>query len=604
MPQTESAAHLEATRTPVGRRFGRFELHQLLGRSQRTMAWRATDPHSGAQVALVLPRLQPADAAALVHWQQRARAAARLDHPNLARAEEIGVHERWPFIVYDPRDALTLTARSAHGVLAAREVAEIMLRAAQGLAYAHEAGAAHGDLQPYLLLCADSGALRVMGLEIALDTVLPSTGTTGISTKAQPAALSEADRLNAQRQAARRDVLTLGLVMHGALAGRPAAEEADTGRVVSLMPPAGREIVRLPWSVPRPVPDALRAISNRATERQARQRYRSARTLAGALEGWLRVDADSDLGALALLADRLHSIGVLPAAPGAAERAARLALMDRQHTAELAEVVVQDPALALEVLRIVNTAQVRGAQVTGSGPVLTVRRAIAMIGLDGVRRAALALRSWPGPLAEGPAQELARLVARVKRASHVAQALRPAGYDPEVVYLVTLMQNLGRLVLQYHFADEAHQIRRLMQTEAAVDGSDHDEPGMSEEAAAYAVLGVDTEALGAAVARHWGLDDSVLHMIRRLPLSTAVRDPDTDDDMLRVVASCANEAVDAATRAQPDGARALDALAKRYARVLNITLKDLQAAMQPGAAARTEEPPTLATQTPTEGPPP
>ncbi len=597
MPLTESAAQREATRTPVGRKFGRFELHQLLGRSQRTMAWRATDPQTGTEVALVLPRLQPADAAALAHWQQRAGAAARLNHPNLAQALEIGVHERWPFIVYDPRDALTLSARAAQGVLGVREVAEVMLRAAQGLAYAHEAGAAHGDLQPYLLLCADSGALRVMGLEVALDAVLPSTL---VATRAQPAALSEADRLSAQREAARRDVLTLGLLMHGALAGRPAAEEADTGRVVSLMPPAGREIVRLPWSVPRPVPDALRAISNRATERQARQRYRSARTLAGALEGWLRVDADSDLGALALLADRLHSVGVLPAAPGAAERAARLALMDRQHTAELADVVVQDPALALEVLRIVNTAQVRGAQVNGSGPVLTVRRAIAMIGLDGVRRAALALRSWPGPLAEAPAQELARLIARVKRASQVAQALRPAGYDPEVVYLVTLMQNLGRLVLQYHFADEAQQIRRLMQAEAAAEGSDHDEPGMGEEAAAYAVLGVDTEALGAAVARHWGLDDSVLHMIRRLPLSTAVRDPDTDDDMLRVVASCANEAVDAVTRAQPDGARALDALAKRYARVLNITLKDLQAAMQPGAAARAEEPPTLPTQTPTE----
>ena len=45
--------------------------------------------------------------------------------------------------------------------------------------------------------------------------------------------------------------------------------------------------------------------------------------------------------------------------------------------------------------------------------------------------------------------------------------------------------------------------------------------------------------IGAAVARHWGLDDAVIHMIRRLPVTTAVRSIDTDDDMLRAVASCA-----------------------------------------------------------------
>ena len=70
--------------------------------------------------------------------------------------------------------------------------------------------------------------------------------------------------------------------------------------------------------------------------------------------------------------------------------------MDRQRTNELAEVVLQDLALAFELLRWVNSAQVRGAQVAGSGPVLTVRRAIAMLGLDGVRRAALGLRALAG----------------------------------------------------------------------------------------------------------------------------------------------------------------------------------------------------------------
>jgi hypothetical protein len=51
----------------------------------------------------------------------------------------------------------------------------------------------------------------------------------------------------------------------------------------------GREIVRLPFLTPRPVPEPLRVIVNRTTDRQERQRYRSARTLSRALEGWLQV---------------------------------------------------------------------------------------------------------------------------------------------------------------------------------------------------------------------------------------------------------------------------------------------------------------------------
>ena len=111
-------------------------------------------------------------------------------------------------------------------------------------------------------------------------------------------------------------------------------------------------------------------------------------TLVHALDGWLRADEAAEGGALALLLDRLHAVGVLPASPGGADRAARLAMMERERTSELADVVLEDPALCFEMLRAVNTAQVRGAQVSGAGPVLTIRRTIAMIGLDGVRRAA------------------------------------------------------------------------------------------------------------------------------------------------------------------------------------------------------------------------
>ena len=71
-----------------------------------------------------------------------------------------------------------------------------------------------------------------------------------------------------------------------------------------------REIVRLGWTTPQPVPDALRAIANRATEREPQRRYLGARSLQRALQGWLDAQAAGGDGVLGLLLDRLHSVVV------------------------------------------------------------------------------------------------------------------------------------------------------------------------------------------------------------------------------------------------------------------------------------------------------
>jgi non-specific serine/threonine protein kinase len=557
------------------RTLGRFELRRLLGKSVRSMVWLVFDPRGGHELVLVMPRAQPADAAALERWTAAARKASRLDHPRLAHAVEIGEHERWPYVAYDRANGLTLAERATAGGEPA-EVARWIAQALDGLAFAHEAGVAHRDLQPHMLVLSEQGALRLIGLEAASD------GQADDLAEASMARALSVDplQLRRQRDAAERDVLAIGLVMHHLLAGRPALDEPDTARVIERLPPLGHEIVRLPWGTGHPVPEPLRSIVNRASDRQPRQRYRSARTLARALEGWIEADAQQDGGAHAQLLDRVRRNGALPALPGGSARAAQLATMERERTNELAELVLRDLALAFELLRVVNTAQVRGAQIAGNGPVLTVRRAIALVGLDGVRHAANALRAWPGPLSQAAAADLTAQIDDATRAARVAQMLRPAGYDAEVVHLVTLLQNLGRLVVQYHFPEEAAQIRHLMRPAPAAKPGEPDEPGMTEEAAAFAVLGADIESMGCAVARYWGLDESVLHMIRRLPATTPVRAIDRDEDLLRAVASAANEAVDAATLPPRMAAAALERVAQRYARPLALSLKDLQGALQ------------------------
>jgi non-specific serine/threonine protein kinase len=537
---------------------------------------------------LTLPRVQPVNAAALEGWQRDARTATRLDHPNLTPAAEIGVQDHWPFIAVDRNLGVTLdewlAARPGHP--AAADAVAWIGDALQGLAFGHDAGVAHHDLQRHCLIVDERGKVRVMGLGVAADTARAAAAGAGVTNRPanervneRTMALDPSD-LRAQRAAAARDVLAAGLLLHGLLAGQAALEQPDTALVIARIAPLGRELVRLPWAMPLPVPEALRAIVNRCTSSQERLRYQNARTLLGALGGWLESQADNGGGPVALLLDRLRTVGHLPALPGLAARVARVTSIESQRTDEIADQVLEDMALSFELLRTLNSAQVQGTQVQGNGPVLTLRRIISLIGVNGVRFASNALRPWPGPLSTGQAEALQLALDRVRLAGHTAQALRPKGYDAQVVYLITLLQNLGRLMLRYHFADEAEQIAQLMRP-APPSETQPEQPGLSEEAAAFAVLGVDIESLGAAVARHWGLGEDVQHMVRRLPPDATVRKPDSDAEVLRLTSSAANEAVDALHGHAPAKVQAaIGQVAHRYARVLGITTRDVNDALQ------------------------
>ncbi len=558
------AVQPSAQSSHVMRMFGRFQLIQLMGKSSRSMAWQAVDPRTGDALVLAMPRSQAADAAAMQRWQQQARRASRLDHPALAQVLEVGQVGPWPYIAYEQGQASSLAKRLGGKGISATELVPWAIHWLQGLAFAHDAGCVHHDLQAWTLLAGDAAGARLIGLGAAFE----------------PDESHDAADPQARRNAAANDVVGFGLVMHHALAGQPALDQPDVGLALQRLPPLGREIVRLPWTGVQSIPEPLRAIINRATDRQERQRYRNARTLVRALEGWWRADGEQGGGPLALLLDRLRSVGTLPASPGAGLRAARLASMDRERTVELAEVVLQDIALSFELLRLVNSAPGRGGAFQDNGAVLTIRRSLAMLGMDGVRRAAQILRPWPGAMNPAQADALQALMARVRLAGRIAQLLRPAGYDAEVVYLLAMLQNLGRMVVQYHFADEAQQIRRLMLPAPPDKAGEPETPGLGEDSAAFAVLGVDIESLGVAVGRHWGLDDAVLAMIRRPAMAKPVHNAESDNDMLRLAAGCANEVVDASTAGAPRQASAMQRVAQRYGRPLGLNLRDIDQALQ------------------------
>ena len=572
------------------RPFGHFALQRQLGRSELTTTWLALDKRTGLETMLSVPRVPPSGASAIGNWLLAARRAARLDHPNLAKVAECGVHEHWPFVAVDRRAGITLEERMAQHPVPVLDDATLWIESVlRGLAFAHDAGLAHHDLQLHNILVNERGQASVMALGVgpfdAADDAPPS-----------PAEVRSRDgtpALRAQRLAAERDVLAAGVVLHRLLVGAPALDCDDVGRVIARVAPRGRELVRLPWTTPQPIAEALRAIANRSTSPQVRLRYRNARTFLGAISGWREAASQDNGGPIGLLLDRLHSVGHLPALPGLATRVQRVTSIESQRTDEIARHLLPDMALSFELLKTLSSARVQGTQIPGNGPVLTLRRIVALIGVDGVRAAANSLRAWPGPLDDAGARALRETIDNVRLAGHLAQALRPAGYDPEAVYLVTVLQSLGRLLLRYHFAEEAEQIHQLMQPVPAVRSEGEivvpAQPGLDEEAAAYAVLGVDIETLGNATARQWGLGQEILHMVRRLPVDAPVRKPDSDNELLRIVASAANEAVEALALPAPKSATALNEVVVRYARTLRLTTRILDDALHDARATLADE---------------
>ncbi|MFT7772514.1 serine/threonine protein kinase [Roseateles sp.] len=561
MPETSPA-------TPPLRSFGRFELRALQSKSARSLIWRVFDPRQGQELLLCMPREKPNSPSALEHWLRMAQAGERVQHPNLAPVFEIGQVESWPYVAYDRALGETLDERLARQaaplpVDTAGWVAQLL----EGLAFAHEAGHAHRDIQASNVLIDAADKVRLIGLEVAQEVFPPGVDYGTVTRRAV-------------RESAEEDVLCAGLLLHRILSGKPVLELNDLQAVMQQMQPIGKEMVRLGWETPHPIPDPLRAICNRATDRQLRQRYHLARSFWRALDGWRQAAAYDDGGPIVLLLDKLQRIGHLPTTVGGLHRFAAGTSLEAQHASALSEFVLKDMALSLELVRRVNNA-LKQAGHQGE-TVLNMQRAVQMLGLDGLQYAINALKPWPGPLLPPATELLRQLMARVGRAAEIAQALRPAGYDAEVVHLITVMQNLGRLMVQYHFPDDAQQIRQLMVPPEPTEEHPNP-PAMSEQAAAYAVLGCDLDALGVAVARHWGLGDELVQMIRRQPLSAAVHASRSDADVIRLTCSLANELVDALGLPEARRRTGLESATRRYAKALGIGLREVTEALNPSA---------------------
>src|SRR5687767_2934157 len=113
----------------AGTRLGSYEIVASLGAGGMGEVYRARDPRLGRDVALkVLPAAFADSEERLRRFEQEARAAGVLSHPNLLTVFDVGTHERQPFIVCELLEGETLRDRLARGALTQRKAIELAVQ--------------------------------------------------------------------------------------------------------------------------------------------------------------------------------------------------------------------------------------------------------------------------------------------------------------------------------------------------------------------------------------------------------------------------------------------------------------------------------------------
>ena len=121
-----------------GTRLGPYEVLSPLGAGGMEV-YRARDERLGREVAVkVLPPEYSSDPDRLRRFEQEAKAAGALNHPNLVAVFDTGQHEGNPYVVFELLDGVTLRQRLGPGPLPVRKAVDYAVQIAQGLAAAHE----------------------------------------------------------------------------------------------------------------------------------------------------------------------------------------------------------------------------------------------------------------------------------------------------------------------------------------------------------------------------------------------------------------------------------------------------------------------------------
>jgi serine/threonine-protein kinase len=270
-----------------GSRLGPYEIVAPLGAGGMGEVYRARDPRLGRDVAIkVIPPSATADENRRRRFEQEARAVAALSHPNVLAIFDIGTGSV-PFLVTELLEGETLRAVVERGPLPIAQVIDLTRQIVGGLAAAHARGIVHRDLKPDNVYVTDEGRAKILDFGLARQTA-PSAGhdysitrpQTGPGTVMGTMGYMAPEQLRGLEADQRADIFSCGTIMFEMITGQRAfrAETpADTISAVLTQPPAS-------LSFPPGTPPGLVRIVQRCLEKDAADRFQTARDLAFAIE--------------------------------------------------------------------------------------------------------------------------------------------------------------------------------------------------------------------------------------------------------------------------------------------------------------------------------
>jgi serine/threonine protein kinase len=270
---------------------GRFQLRELLGDGASGQVYQAYDPRLDRDVALKVLRQADPGERVMERFFREARAAARLEHPNIVAVYDAGCDENRCWIAYQFVRGRTLLGQRDHQRLELVTAVRIIRDLADALDHAHQQGIYHRDLKPSNILIDDQGRPHLTDFGLARRADVNSDLTRDGAILGTPVYMSPEQASGRSHLADQRsDVYSLGVIFYELLSGRRPTNlpsQAPFWMTNPVKPPPA------PRTYDRAIPRSLERICLKAMALEPDQRHPDARALRDEIDLWLRKEFEA-----------------------------------------------------------------------------------------------------------------------------------------------------------------------------------------------------------------------------------------------------------------------------------------------------------------------
>lgn len=276
----------------AGQQLKHYQVMALLGKGGMGEVYLAEDRLLGRKVAIkLLPTQFTQDRERLFRFEQEARAASALNHPNIITIYEIGFAEGLHFIVTEFVEGQTLRQRMRTTALRLNEILELSAQVASALLTAHAAGIIHRDIKPENVMLRPDGYIKVLDFGLAKllhqgpHVGLPASepeDTTRELIQTDPGKMMGTARYMSPEQIrglevdGRSDIFSLGVMLYELLSGQAPFQGATSGEVMASI--LNRDPLPLAQLAPS-VPAVVAQLVTRALAKEREARYQTAAEL-------------------------------------------------------------------------------------------------------------------------------------------------------------------------------------------------------------------------------------------------------------------------------------------------------------------------------------